>query len=172
MSAARVMLPPSRDRRRHVPILARTFLLEACARAGRPPMALSGPALARLCSYRWPGNVRELKNALEDAVAVADPGRGLLEPWHLREDIGQVPEAEPAADEPAPPPAAGVAAPRLRPIHEEIRELERTRMAQALAAAGVPTRAAELIGMPLRTFVTKMRRYQLPRGRPPAVNPL
>jgi two-component system, NtrC family, response regulator AtoC len=173
LSAARVMLPPLRDRPRDVPVLARTFLLEACTRAGRPSMALSGPSMARLCAYRWPGNVRELRNAIEYAVAVADAGEEAIEPWHLREEIGRVPEGDPEAAGLTPTPAEGVVAPpRLRPIHEEIRELERARMGQALAAAsGVQTKAAELIGMPLRTFVTKMRQYGLPRGRPPPGEP-
>ncbi len=191
LSAARVMLPPLRDRTRDVPVLARIFLGHACARAGRPPMALAGPAVARLCAYRWPGNVRELRNALDYAVAVADAGEQSLEAWHLPEEIGQMPR--PARDDGEAALAAAAAAeakegnaattaekagaapekrgvaPPLRPIQEEIRELERARMAQALVAAGgVQTKAAELIGMPLRTFVTKVRQYGLGRGRPDA----
>jgi DNA-binding NtrC family response regulator len=48
----------------------------------------------------------------------------------------------------------------FRPIDDELRDLERRRMIEALAATGgVQNRAAELIQMPLRTFVTKMKRY-------------
>ena len=50
----------------------------------------------------------------------------------------------------------------FRPIGEEVEELERRRMAQALeAVGGVQTRAADLIGMPRRTFTVKLRRYGL-----------
>ena len=49
---------------------------------------------------------------------------------------------------------------KFRPIEEEVRELERMRMIEALAACdGVQNQAAELIEMPLRTFVTKLKRY-------------
>jgi len=71
------------------------------------------------------------------------------------------PDATADADaEPAPRPGAS---PRtFRPIDDEIRELERRRMIEALAATGgVQNRAADLIHMPLRTFVTKLKRYAI-----------
>ncbi|NPC83299.1 sigma-54-dependent Fis family transcriptional regulator, partial [Pyxidicoccus fallax] len=67
---------------------------------------------------------------------------------------------------PAVVPAQDTAPASFRPIAEEVRELEYRRMREALeAAGGVQTRAAQLIGMPLRTFKFKARRYQLPRPR-------
>jgi DNA-binding NtrC family response regulator len=54
----------------------------------------------------------------------------------------------------------------LRPLADEVRELERTRMTQALAAAaGVQKRAAELIDMPIRTFRMKAKQYGIDRPR-------
>ena len=51
---------------------------------------------------------------------------------------------------------------QFRPIEDEVRELERNRMIEALSASGgVQNKAAELIGMPLRTFVTKLKRYAI-----------
>jgi len=48
----------------------------------------------------------------------------------------------------------------FRPIDDDVRELERARIVEALAATrGVQNKAAELIAMPLRTFVTKLKRY-------------
>jgi two-component system response regulator AtoC len=62
----------------------------------------------------------------------------------------------PAARAPAPAPPAD----RVRSVRDEVRELEKQRMLAALAACGeVRNRAAALIGMPLRTFVWKMKRY-------------
>ena len=74
----------------------------------------------------------------------------------------------PAAVRPPPPPAAVTVPPpsSFRPIDEEVRELERTRMVQALAAASDNrTRAAALISMPRRTFLTKMKVYGLAEPR-------
>lgn len=84
-----------------------------------------------------------------------------IDVWHLppavaaaAREAGSGPEPEPQAD-------AG-AARSFRPIEDEVRELERKRMIEALAATGgVQNRAAELIQMPLRTFVTKLKRYAI-----------
>jgi DNA-binding NtrC family response regulator len=61
-----------------------------------------------------------------------------------------------------PPPELEPGAPSFAPIAEELRELERRRMAEALAAAGgVKSRAAQLIDMPIRTFTMKAKQYKL-----------
>ncbi|MGK3982867.1 sigma 54-interacting transcriptional regulator [Sorangium sp. So ce136] len=161
LSAAVVELPPLRHRRRELPILARLFLAEACARTGRPALDLSEAALAALFAHPFPGNVRELKNAMEYAAATTDGP--VIEPWSLPERIVGL-------DVP-PPPAADTSAPaasepaRFKPIAEELREIECTRMRQALDAAdGVQKRAAALLGMPVRTFTFKLKQYGiLPR---------
>ncbi len=160
LSSAVVLLPPLRDRPRELPLLARTFLAEACERAGRPPPDISAAAMGALCAHDWKGNVRELRNAMEYAAATAYGPT--LEPSGLPDSLLHLitPESGPA------PSGAGdtpPAAPRtFRPITEELRELERQRMREALeATGGVQTRAAQLIGMPLRTFVLKLKQYGL-----------
>jgi DNA-binding NtrC family response regulator len=148
-----VILPALRERPREVALLARLFLDVACAEARRPAMTLSPAALRRLMSYGWPGNLRELRHAVRYAVAAVE--ESTIEPWHLPDPIGRAP-AEPAAR------AAPVGP--FRPIAEEIHDLERERMRQALeAAGGVQVRAADLIAMPLRTFTMKMKQYGLRR---------
>jgi DNA-binding NtrC family response regulator len=161
LGAAVVELPALRDRPREVSILARVFLAEACARAGRPPLELSEAALVRLGAYAFPGNVRELKNAMDYAAATADGA--VVEPWSLPDRIAGRPD----------PPSAGASAPpsgprRFRPVAEELRELERTRMVEALEeTGGVQTHAAELIGMPIRTFAFKLKQYGISAKRRP-----
>lgn len=158
LAAAVVVLPPLRHRLRELPILSRLFVAEACARAGRPGLEISESALYQLATYGWPGNVRELRNALEFAVATAEGAT--IEPWNLPDRIGgRTVAASPEAITTAA--AATTVAPRRhRPIAEELRELERTRMQEALEdAGGVQTRAAELIGMPIRTFALKLKQY-------------
>jgi DNA-binding NtrC family response regulator len=85
LGAAVLMLPPLRDRPRELPLLARAFLEEACARAGRQPQLLSPAALHRLRAYPWPGNLRELRNLMDFVAAtVTEP---VLLPEHLPERI-------------------------------------------------------------------------------------
>ena len=90
--------------------------------------------------------------------AAATASDGLVEPWHLPPRLVGV--AQPA------PPAQPRPEPRFRPIGEEIEELERRRIIEALAAAaGVQTRAAELISMSLRTFQQRLKDYGIGRRR-------
>jgi DNA-binding NtrC family response regulator len=133
-------------------------------------MEISAAAMQRLAAYRWPGNVRELRHAIEYAMALVDGEQ--LELWHLPDKLlgeeapppdESAPPAEPepemAAHAPAPEAAAMVG---FRPLADELRELERRRMIEALrACGGVQRRAAELLGMPLRTFAAKHKQYQL-----------
>lgn len=164
LSGAKVVLPPLRDRPRELAILARHFLSTASRPADSVPLELSTAALTALGRHCWSGNVRELKNEMEFlAATVSDP---VVEPWHLSERItSAIPET---VSRVSPIPAASVS-PSLtstpipthfRPIQDEMRDLERRRMTEALAAAGgVQKRAAELIGMPLRTFTMKYKQY-------------
>jgi two-component system response regulator AtoC len=167
LGAATVDLPPLRQRPREVPILARAFLARARGKLGLAEVALSEAALHRLAAHAWPGNVRELRNAMDyaaatlrgDVVEVADlparvAGRSSdAPPGPSPEEAGAT--APRQASAPAPPR-------RFMPIAEEIRQLERRRMEEALEmTGGVQTRAAELIGMPTRTFVLKLKQYGL-----------
>ena len=165
LNAARVVVPPLRDRRRELILLAEHLLTAACKRLGRDPLPLSTDVVRALYAHRWPGNVRELKNVMDYAAAAAIDA-DVIEPWHLPDELSAL-AGEPVVDSPtddaapaaaaAPPPAG-----RFRPIDDEVAELERTRMVQALVACdGVRNRAAALIQMPLRTFVTKFKRFAI-----------
>ncbi|SET98782.1 regulatory protein, Fis family [Stigmatella erecta] len=171
LGAASVVLPPLRDRPGEVEVLARRFLAEACGAQARPAPALSAACLEALSRYDWPGNVRELKNAM--GYVAATVAEATVEPAHLPERIltalqapartGAAPPTPPA---PVPGPSAGASpsapGPRFAPLAEELRALERERMAEALrATGGVKVRAAELLGMPLRTFTLKCKQYGL-----------
>ncbi|HEY8207138.1 MAG TPA: sigma 54-interacting transcriptional regulator, partial [Myxococcaceae bacterium] len=159
LSAAVVVLPPLRDRPCELPLLVNAFLAEACARQGRPPLQLSAAAIKALSAHSWPGNVRELKNAMEYVAAVT-PGP-VVEPSHLPFQQADPPEDGQGAARESDRLSSGAPA-GFRPIAEELREIERRRMCEALSAsAGVHTRAAKLIGMPLRTFTFKLKRYRI-----------
>jgi two-component system, NtrC family, response regulator AtoC len=157
LAAATVVLPPLRDRKCEIPMLARAFLVDACGRNNRAPMTITPATMQVLLTHAWPGNVRELKNTMEYVMAAAPDDR--VEPNDLPERLGGVAPTTTGpiqvAELPVPPST-------FRPIREELDELERRRMAEALAAAnGVKTRAAQLIDMPIRTFTLKLKQYRL-----------
>jgi two-component system, NtrC family, response regulator AtoC len=154
LSAAKLCLPPLRDRKLELPLLSQSFLDEACRKVGRPRMTITPGALELLSAHLWPGNVRELRN-LMSFVAAGTEG-DVLAPEDLWDSLG------PAAPEGTKDEEGGAkeTAKGFRPIEEEIRNLERSRMQEALVATGGnKTRAAELIRMPLRTFLAKLKRY-------------
>jgi DNA-binding NtrC family response regulator len=161
IGGAKVVIPPLRERPREVAMLARCFLERACVATDRAVPELSPATLAVLARHRWPGNVRELKNEMEYVAATVT--ELVVEPWHLSDRIDVAPDAGARQPRPSPASQAGAAdAARFRPISEELRDLERRRMLEALSAAGgVQKRAAELIQMPLRTFTLKYKQYRL-----------
>ncbi len=154
LGGATVIVPPLRDRRAEIPALARELLRVACVQAKRPALAITPAAMQVLLMHTWPGNIRELRNAMQYVAATAPDDRV---------EVADLPPPLDADEpvEPAPVTRAETAG-GFRPIGEELRELERKRMTEALAAAGgVKTRAAALIDMPIRTFNFKLRQYKL-----------
>ncbi len=65
-----VRLPPLRDRREDIPVLAAYFVERLASHLDRAPLPLSRESLAALQAYRWPGNVRELEHAVQRALLV------------------------------------------------------------------------------------------------------
>jgi DNA-binding NtrC family response regulator len=71
LAVVRVTLPPLRDRREDIPLLARHFLALAKEEYGRAVAGIAAPAMIRLRDHDWPGNVRELENVVRQAVVLA-----------------------------------------------------------------------------------------------------
>jgi two-component system response regulator AtoC len=173
LNAATVVLPPLRNRPREIVVLARTFLAEACRTQGLGEKAFASACLPLLAAHSWPGNVRELKNVVEYLAATS--AESVIDPTALRARLSVAPPAAavppPTASAQPEPPAPTARATQAyssapRALADEIRELERARMQEALEQTGwVQTRAAELIGMPLRTFQQKIKLYGLVRPR-------
>jgi len=140
-----VEVPPLRARRGEIRAIARAVVERSAAGPGE----LSDAALDALERYTWPGNVRELRNALASAALLA--GTGAIDVVHLPAAITA---CAPAA---APPPRA---------LRDALAGEERRRIVEALQrSAGNQSRAAELLGMPRRTLVKRLREYGIPRGR-------
>jgi len=156
LSAATLHLPPLRQRPRELPLLATAFLDDACRRNGRSPMRISDEAMTVMLAHSWPGNVRELKNLMQYVAAAF--AVDVLRMDHLGERLGGS-RAEPPPSTVATTPGVP---PRFRPLADELRELEITRIRQAIeATGGNQTRAAGLLAMPVRTFFEKAKQYGL-----------
>jgi len=149
-----IEMPPLRDRPEDIPPLAAYFLAFYAARAGRPPLALAPEALEILIAYRWPGNVRELENVLERAVALAtaDVVQAEALPPELTEAAAEVQAPAPVV------PAGGL------DLERAVADFETSLMRDALDKAGwVPVQAAELLGITLRAFRYRAKKYGLDR---------
>jgi transcriptional regulator with AAA-type ATPase domain len=151
-------IPPLQERRSEIPPLARTFVTEWCRAAGRPDLDISQEVFDILVEYSWPGNIRELKNVMERAVVLCDDDQIL--PEHL--PLGKMTSGVPLYLDPATSTAP------TRPVFvralEPYKGGERQRMVDALeACGGNQTRAAAMLAMPRRTFVSKLDRYGFPR---------
>jgi DNA-binding NtrC family response regulator len=159
LSTAQLVLPPLRERKRELPLLAAAFLDDACRRADRQMMTISSEAVDALLGHTWPGNVRELKNLMQ-YLAAAHP-EDVLTAEHVRGRLAPRAATEPSAR------AAGEV--RFRPLADELRELEITRIREALVAAdNNQTKAAGLLCMPVRTFFEKAKLHGLtPRKKRP-----
>ena len=97
LDVVRVRLPPLRERRDDIPLLATRFLAAAARRFDMPAKRLSKPALDRMLAYDWPGNVRELENLCWRLAALA-PGENI--------GVADIDAALPARSAPAPGAAA------------------------------------------------------------------
>jgi two-component system, NtrC family, response regulator AtoC len=155
-------IPPLRERADEIEPLGRLFLEAAARAAGRTPPALTAEALALLQAYPWPGNIRELRNVMERALLFASGS--VIAPEHL-----PLSKLQPRAPEAAPPAEVATGAPPLPAgvgLRERQIELEKQAIVDALQrCAGNQTRAAELLGMPRRTFCNRLKEYGILRPR-------
>ncbi len=101
LNVVQIKIPPLRERRDEIPILAQHFLQRFAQQFGKTATRFSPLAMHALEEYRWPGNVRELENAVQHAVVMAEGP--VVETWHLpnslRGDFEQVPVGRSYEDE-------------------------------------------------------------------------
>ena len=156
LSVFPITVPPLRERATDIPILAQYFVDRFCREQGLPPRTLSPSALDALEKYHWPGNVRELRNCLERAVILTDSGP--IQPQHL--NFALFPTAEvPAIDPWDHVDLAGSLPEVTRRI---VAEVERRKIRQALAeCSGEVSKAADLLRLPYRVLLGKMREHGL-----------
>ncbi|MGW8283437.1 MAG: sigma-54-dependent transcriptional regulator, partial [Gemmatimonadota bacterium] len=85
LNAVEIFLPPLRERREDIPLLAAHFLAKAGQKYGRPDLRLAPNAVEALMRHTWPGNVRELRHSVERAVLLAEGNEVGLEHLGLRQ---------------------------------------------------------------------------------------
>ncbi len=150
-----IRVPPLRERREDIPALVEVLGEDLAQRSGNVQPELLPDAMALLAAQHWRGNIRELRNVLEQAVLRGDSlaiDAGQLAAV-LRES-GVEPEAPVVAGH-APPPAAS-AQDLLRPLAEQVGELERRAIAAALAAhGGNKVAAARQLGISRATLYAR-----------------
>jgi DNA-binding NtrC family response regulator len=147
-------VPPLRERKEDLPLLAQAFIAEFNARNQKSIAGVDRAAMRLLERHDWPGNVRELRNAIERATIVA-PGP-FIEPEHLPASLtGESSSAgAPAA---AAAPAEGNLTPGLT-----VDEAERRLIVMTLAHTNDnKTKAAELLGISLKTLHNKLNKLGL-----------
>ena len=151
-----IEVPPLRERKEDVPILAAHFLQQAARRLRLPPPRFTEAHARLLQSYDWPGNVRELQNATERALILAQ--KGVLQFDLLSEEVGVPP--------PPPAPKSNDAEP---PILTELewRQRERENMQAALIKSGWRIHgeggAAERLGLKPTTLISRIKKIGLKR---------
>jgi DNA-binding NtrC family response regulator len=145
LNVVHIDLPPLRDRRGDVPLLASFFLRRYADENGRTIESISADALEAFNAYGWPGNVRELENVIERAVVLCDGPT--IEKKHLPASLGGEPPESGAS---GPPPVPGTS----------IYDLERWAILKTLEACGGSTsKAAMILGISTRKVQYKLHEY-------------
>ena len=140
-----IVLPPLRDRKDDIPLLANHFLRKSEKQVGRAGMRFSKGAMRLLIHYAWPGNVRELENTIERAAILAETD--VIHSHDLPDKLRNTS-------------AAAVA--NLDTGTSTLEEVEREHIRRMLKQAeGDKAKAAQLLGIHLSTLYRKVQRYRL-----------
>jgi transcriptional regulator with GAF, ATPase, and Fis domain len=152
-----IELPPLRERKEDIALLASHFVRLASRRLNRPAPLLTEMDVRALEQYDWPGNIRELAHVIERAVILTDGRRLQLDQALTLARPRSAPEAS--------VPVSGSPSPLL--TDEEVRRLERENIRQAIARAGGKIYgrggAAELLGLKPTTLAYRMKALGIPR---------
>ena len=142
-----IVIPPLRERREDIPLLAKHFLAKHAERMDKSVSGISSAALRWLLQYDWPGNVRELQNAIECAVLLETTD--VLQANNLPLHLSPIVDSRRDSAVPA----------EVLPL----KEVERQALVHALeVAAGDKTRAASSLGIDRVTLYRKLKKYDLP----------
>ncbi len=140
-----ITLPPLRERKDDIPLLANHFLIRVEKSLGRSGMRFSKGAMRALINYQWRGNVRELENTVERAAILAETD--VIHSHDLPDKLRISSAAAPA---------------EMDDVNLTLEDLEREHIRRMLAKVdGNKERAAQILGIHLSTLYRKMQRYRL-----------
>ncbi len=153
ISVIPIEVPPLRDRREDIPLLANHFLKKYVAASGKSIVRMASPSLHELQGYDWPGNVRQLENTIERAVAMESSDELNVE---LPAERSKIRVAATSGNGSVPIPTEGL------DMERYVADLERTMLQTALRqSGGVQTRAAELLRLSYRSFRHLAKKYDI-----------
>jgi Nif-specific regulatory protein len=144
-----IFLPPMRDRKNDVMLLADFFLEKSASENGKNISRISTPAIQMLTSYHWPGNVRELENCMERAVLLCNDD--VIRSEHLPPSLQMIKNTDS----------------QNRSLSETVANVEKELITDALKETGGHQRkTAEKLGVTERILGYKIRKYNiLPRSK-------
>jgi len=146
-----IHLPPMREHKEDLPQLVEHLLADISTKHHKKVSGVGNDVMDLFKSYPWPGNVRELRNVLERAAIASD--RGTVSRQHLASDFGRAPATT----------SSGLGAIRF-PVGTTVDAAERELILQTLNATNQnKTRAAELLGISLKTLHNKLKEYEAGR---------
>jgi DNA-binding NtrC family response regulator len=156
LSVIPIHVPPLRERREDIPLLASHFLKKYAPAAGKSILRIAPDSLELLSSYVWPGNVRQLENTIERAVALCS-GNELQVDVPVERALGRAAAAGVTSGTTSLSiPAEGL------DMERYVAELERALIRSALRQCdGVQTRAAEMLKLSYRSFRHLLKKYDL-----------
>jgi transcriptional regulator with PAS, ATPase and Fis domain len=143
-----INMPPLREHKEDIPDLVQHLLAEMGVKHGRKVGAISEAVMNQFRNYSWPGNVREMRNTLERAIIVCEGS--LIETKHLPPGFGQAPMRMSAED----PDSVHLG------VGTTVEEAEKQLIIKTLeATSNNKTRAAEILGISLKTLHNKLKEY-------------
>ena len=149
-----IHLPPLRDHREDIPLLAEHILRDINTKHGKSVRGIGAEVLDIFMSHTWPGNIRELRNVLERAAIMTE--KDLISRSSLPGEFGRVASKNPSD-------LSGI----KFPVGTTVDAMERELILQTLSATGNnKTRAAELLGVSLKTLHNKLKEYGNERAEP------
>lgn len=156
LNVVHIHLPPLRERKEDIPLLAQYFLEKYSRELGKDVRSISSYALDVLMSYPFPGNVRELENIIERSVALENSNIILPESLVLSEHKKEYKENR------VNPFQALQLTDKGLDLEKELSELEKNLIRQALEKSnGVIKKAAELLNLSFRSLRWKIQKYNL-----------